>query len=102
MKTIKVKNHIEVLDTQIQALLGELSEYDITSGEYESVVERIEELVDVRETLKPNRQLVKELDPGVVISAVVSIVSLGAILVYEKEDTIITKGMPILTKWLGK
>ena len=47
-----VRNHIAEVDKRISFLLEDLKEYDSSSEDYQSIVENIKKLIDVRDDLK--------------------------------------------------
>lgn len=104
MKNRKIAQHVEAIDVKIEALLEDLSNYDIYSSEYESMMGRLETLVKVRNELKPVRvaDKVKIIDLTTIVNGAVSVLSLMMILEYEKTEVVTTKALSVATKWLGK
>ena len=100
----KRAEHIKAIDVRIEALLEDLSNYDIYSDEYESMADRLEQLVKVRNELKPVRasDKVKVIDLTTIVNGAVSVLSLMMILEYEKTEVVTTKALSVATKWLGK
>jgi len=100
----KRAEHIKAIDVRIEALLEDLSNYDIYSDEYESMADRLEQLVKVRNELKPVRSgdKVKVIDLTTIVNGAVSVLSLMMILEYEKTEVVTTKALSVATKWLGK
>ena len=100
----KRAEHIKAIDVRIEALLEDLSNYDIYSDEYESMTDRLEQLVKVRNELKPVRSgdKVKVIDLTTIVNGAVSVLSLMMILEYEKTEVVTTKALSVATKWLGK
>ena len=100
----KRAEHIKAIDVRIEALLEDLSNYDIYSDEYESITDRLEQLVKVRNELKPVRSgdKVKVIDLTTIVNGAVSVLSLMMILEYEKTEVVTTKALSVATKWLGK
>lgn len=100
----KRAEHIKAIDVRIEALLEDLNNYDIYSDEYESMTDRLEQLVKVRNELKPVRSgdKVKVIDLTTIVNGAVSVLSLMMILEYEKTEVVTTKALSVATKWLGK
>lgn len=100
----KRAEHIKAIDVRIEALLEDISNYDIYSDEYESMTDRLEQLVKVRNELKPVRSgdKVKVIDLTTIVNGAVSVLSLMMILEYEKTEVVTTKALSVATKWLGK
>lgn len=100
----KVKTHIEGIDKEIESLMIQLAETQAIGEQYKNILDRVETLVKIREELVTPKKADKNsnLYIGALITGAFSIAQLLMIMNYEKTDIITTKGMTVVTKWLGK
>lgn len=104
MKNRKVDFHIEAIDERIKDLTLALTAVDGYSDEYTDISKNIEKLIDIRTKLTGNRndERFKGVDVNTLVTGGISLISLFAIMHYEKTDVITTKAMNIATRWIGK
>ena len=99
-----VSKHVAEVDKRISFLLEDLKEYDSTSGEYESIVENIKKLTDVRDDLKngSGEKWFKMSDMVALVSPAFGLVGILMITNHEKTDIITSKAANIAMRLLGR
>ena len=93
-KKSKLQENIEALDLEIGVLTEEL--IDAEGDHKETIIARIEKLVDIRNVLvtdKVNCSHSKEI-----VSGAIALVGILAVLKYEQTDIITTKALGMATK----
>ena len=99
-----VRNHIAEVDKRISFLLEDLKEYDSASEDYQSIVENIKKLTDVRDDLKngSGEKWLKMADVIALISPAFGLVGILMITKHEKTDIVTTKAASIAMRLLGR
>ena len=99
-----VRNHIAEVDKRISFLLEDLKEYDTTSEEYQSIIESIKILTDVRDDLKngSGEKWLKMSDIVALVSPAFGLVGILMITNHEKTDIVTTKAASIAMRLLGR
>ena len=92
---------VEFIDIQIREAMKELSSMDTSQPEYEDALENLAKLHTLRQEVKVGGVL-SRISPDAVFAGAVSIVSILAILNYEKSEIVTSKAMSIFTKMIGK
>ena len=104
MLNSNVRKHIAEVDGRISFLLEDLKEYDSTSVEYESIVENIKKLTDIRDDLKngSGEKWLKMSDIVALVSPAFGLVGILMITNHEKTDIITSKAANIAMRLLGR
>ena len=99
-----VRNHIAEVDKRISFLLEDLKEYDSASADYQSIVENIKKLTDVRDDLKngSGEKWLKMADIIALISPAFGLVGILMITNHEKTDIVTSKAASIAMRLLGR
>ena len=99
-----VRNHIAEVDKRISFLLEDLKEYDSASEDYQSIVENIKKLTDVRDDLKngSGEKWLKMADVIALVSPAFGLVGILMITNHEKTDIVTTKAASIAMRLLGR
>ena len=99
-----VRNHIAEVDKRISFLLEDLKEYDSSSADYQSIVENIKKLTDVRDDLKngSGEKWLKMADIIALISPAFGLVGILMITKHEKTDIVTSKAASIAMRLLGR
>lgn len=99
-----VRKHIAEVDKRISFLLEDLKEYDSSSGDYQSIVENIKKLTDVRDDLKNGNgeKWLKMADIIALISPAFGLVGILMITKHEKTDIVTSKAASIAMRLLGR
>ena len=99
-----VRNHIAEVDKRISFLLEDLKEYDSASADYQSIVENIKKLTDVRDDLKngSGEKWLKMADVIALISPAFGLVGILMITKHEKTDIVTSKAASIAMRLLGR
>ena len=99
-----VRNHIAEVDKRISFLLEDLKEYDSSSEDYQSIVESIKTLTDVRDDLKngSGEKWLKMSDIIALVSPAFGLVGILMITKHEKTDIVTTKAASIAMRLLGR
>ena len=99
-----VRNHIAEVDKRISFLLEDLKEYDSSSEDYQSIVENIKKLTDVRDDLKngSGEKWLKMADIIALVSPVFGLVGISMITKHEKTDIVTSKAASIAMRLLGR
>ena len=98
------RNHIAEVDKRISFLLEDLKEYDTTSEEYQTIIESIKTLTDVRDDLKNGSgdKWLKMSDIVALVSPAFGLVGILMITNHEKTDIVTTKAASIAMRLLGR
>ena len=96
-----VRKHIAEVDKRMSFLLEDLKEYDTTSEEYQTIIESIKTLTDVRDDLK-NGSGEKMADVIALISPAFGLVGILMITKHEKTDIVTSKAASIAIRLLGR
>lgn len=83
------------LDREIQRITNTLVATDPTEEEYQKLVEHLDNLVKIRENMKPDLKL----DLNTLLYLGGHIVGILLITKFEKTDIITTKALHFLPKW---
>ena len=99
-----VRNHIAEVDNRMSFLLEDLKEYDSASEDYQSIVENIKKLTDVRDDLKngSGEKWLKMTDVIALVSPAFGLVGILMITNHEKTDIVTTKAASIAMRLLGR
>ena len=99
-----VRNHIAEVDKRISFLLEDLKEYDTTSAEYQTIIESIKILTDVRDDLKngSGEKWLKMSDIVALVSPAFGLVGIWKITNHEKTDIVTSKAASIAMRLLGR
>ena len=99
-----VRNHIAEVDKRISFLLEDLKEYDSSSADYQSIVENIKKLTDVRDDLKngSGEKWLKMADIIALVSPAFGLVGILMITKHEKTDIVTSKAASIAIRLLGR
>ena len=99
-----VRNHIAEVDKRISFLLEDLKEYDTTSEEYQTIIESIKILTDVRDDLKngSGEKWLKMSDIVALVTPAFGLVGILMITNHEKTDIVTTKAASIAMRLLGR
>ena len=98
-----VRNHIAEVDKRISFLLEDLKEYDSASEDYQSIVENIKKLTDVRDDLKNGSgERLKMSDIVALVSPAFGLVGILMITKHEKTDIVTSKAASIAMRLLGR
>ena len=99
-----VRNHIAEVDKRISFLLEDLKEYDSASEDYQSIVENIKKLTDVRDDLKngSGEKWLKMADVIELVSPTFGLVGILMITKHEKTDIVTSKAASIAMRLLGR
>ena len=99
-----VRNHIAEVDKRISFLLEDLKEYDSSSADYQSIVENIKKLTDVRDDLKngSGEKWLKMADVIALVSPAFGLVGILMITKHEKTDIVTSKAASIAMRLLGR
>ena len=99
-----VRNHIAEVDERISFLLEDLKEYDSSSEDYQSIVEIIKKLTDIRDDLKngSGEKWLKMADIVALVSPAFGLVGILMITNHEKTDIVTTKAASIAMRLLGR
>ena len=99
-----VRKHIAEVDKRISFLLGDLKEFDSASEDYQSIVENIKKLTDVRDDLKngSGEKWLKIADIIALISPAFGLVGILMITKHEKTDIVTSKAASIAMRLLGR
>ena len=99
-----VRNHIAEVDKRISFLLEDLKEYDTTSEEYQTIIESIKKLTDVRDDLKngSGEKWLKMSDIVALVTPAVGLVGILMITKHEKTDIVTSKAVSIAMRLLGR
>ena len=99
-----VRNHIAEVDKRISFLLEDLKEYDSSSKDYQSIIESIKKLTDVRDDLKngSGEKWLKMTDVIALVSPAFGLVGILMITNHEKTDIITSKAASIAMRLLGR
>lgn len=100
MKKIFGKTHnIQLIDKEIEELIGMLDLLEPEGDDYEKVTDRIEQLSGLREYLKDGKWYEPITDPRV-IAALIGIFGLVLVMNYEEENLISTKGWSFIQRMI--
>lgn len=99
-----VRKHIAEVDGRIGFLLRDLTEYDSTSEEYQSIVENIKKLTDVRDELKygSGEKWFKVSDLIALTTPAFGLIGILMVTNHEKTDILTSKATSIAMKMLGR
>ena len=99
-----VRNHIAEVDKRISFLLEDLKEYDSSSEDYQSIVENIKKLTDVRDDLKngSGEKWLKMSDIVALVTPAFGLVGIVMITNHEKTDIVTSKAASIAMRLLGR
>ena len=99
-----VSKHIAEVDKRISFLLEDLKEYDSASEDYQSIVENIKKLTEVRDDLKngSGEKWWKMADIIARISPAFGLVGILMITKHEKTDIVTSKAASIAMRLLGR
>ena len=99
-----VRKHIAEVDKRMSFLLEDLKEYDTTSEEYQTIIESIKTLTDVRDDLKngSGEKWLKMADIVALVSPVFGLVGILMITKHEKTDIVTSKAASIAMRLLGR
>lgn len=82
----KKEKEVPVVDVNIEILENELLVTDPTSDEYETITDNLKKLYDMRDKGKVKR----EIPWTAIVSGLASLIGVGAVLLVESKDVIIT------------
>lgn len=98
-----VRKHIAEVDKRISFLLEDLKEYDTTSEEYQTIIESIKILTDVRDDLKNGSgEKWKMSDIVALVTPAFGLVGILMITNHEKTDIVTSKAASIAMRLLGR
>ena len=99
-----VRKHIAEVDKRISFLLEDLKEYDSSSEDYQSIVESIKTLTDVRDDLKngSGEKWLKMADIIALVSPAFGLVGILMITNHEKTDIVTSKAASIAMRLVGR
>ena len=99
-----VRKHIAEVDKRMSFLLEDLKEYDTTSEEYQTIIESIKILTDVRDDLKngSGEKWLKMSDIVALVSPAFGLVGILMITKHEKTDIVTSKAASIAMRLLGR
>ena len=99
-----VSKHVAEVDKRISFLLEDLKEYDSTSADYQSIVENIKRLTDVRDDLKngSGEKWFKMSDMVALVTPAFGLIGILMVTNHEKTDIITSKAANIAMRLLGR
>ena len=99
-----VRKHIAGAAQRMSFLLEDLKEYDSASEDYQSIVENIKKLTDVRDDLKngSGEKWLKMADIPALISPAFGLDGILMITKHEKTDIVTSKAASIAMRLLGR
>ena len=99
-----VRKHIAKVDKRMSFLLEDLKEYDTTSEEYQTIIENIKKLTDVRDDLKngSGEKWLKMSDIVALVTPAFGLVGIWKITKHEKTDIVTSKAASIAMRLLGR